>query len=140
MRKLARDATIADIVSHLDQPEDYVRGVLMSMTACNKKHRKAYVSIGTAGGGKFPHYRVGPMTHMDHLMNGGSTADYFTVFNGRNHDRMEDWGHDELKAGHWSVGQMTYREVLDLLNKITEGGPDILELIAKEKSRNAKGT
>jgi len=59
---LSPSATIADIVQGLDDPVEYVRGVLGNLMACQKQTEgdPVQVRIGVKGRGKWPHYRVEP--------------------------------------------------------------------------------
>ena len=50
--QLRPDATIADVVQTLLEPEEYVRVVLGNMHACRQRHKNALVRIGITGQGK----------------------------------------------------------------------------------------
>ena len=115
--KLAANATIADIITKLDNPVEYVRSVLGNMLDCNKEHGEAFVRIGTTGRGIVPHYRVEPKLNIDVFENDDLWAAHFVAFHGRNHKRL-DWGLRELRVENWSRGNMSYKEVQNLLGTL----------------------
>ena len=53
--RIADDATIADVVATLEEPEPYVRGVLENLYECKREWGAATVRIGITGEGKIPH-------------------------------------------------------------------------------------
>lgn len=55
---LASDATIADVVPTLQNPEEYLRVVLQNMFDCNQKHSRVLVRIGITGTGQVPYHKV----------------------------------------------------------------------------------
>src|SRR5947209_5489022 len=55
---IAPDATIANVMSSLSQPEDYLCRVLQTIHEMRKAHGEVTVRIGITGQGKMPHYRV----------------------------------------------------------------------------------
>jgi hypothetical protein len=116
--KLPAETTIGDVVSSLDDPIAYVRGVLENMTACRRKHGSATVSIGLMGTGKAPHYRVAPQNFILDVVEGKDLSAYFVAHHGRSHQEMTDWGSDELRVTHWSRGSMTYEQVQGLLGEL----------------------
>jgi hypothetical protein len=56
--ELAPDATIADIMSSLSQPENYLIAVLRTFYGMKKTQGQVSVRIGVTGQGKMPHYRI----------------------------------------------------------------------------------
>jgi len=58
MPNLSADATIADIMSSLATPEDYLRRVIGTFYQMQKAHGNVTVRIGVTGQGKMPHYRI----------------------------------------------------------------------------------
>lgn len=132
MRKnVPKDATIADVLSELDQPEDYVRQVFGNMTPIFRQHGAAVVRIGTTGTGFSPHYRIDPgdgfnaataKFGLDGSEPDADANDYFeahfVAFDGRNHQQRGEWGSGTLMEQNWSEGRMTYDEVKALLGKI----------------------
>jgi hypothetical protein len=101
MPRLSPDATIADIMSSLAQPEDYLRRVIGTMIKMKKVHGEVIVRIGVTGKGKMPHFRIDdptgkPIQAFDYL--GEPFTEYRAV---------------DTKA--WSTQTMTYDAVRSLL-------------------------
>ena len=115
--RLADDAIIADIITNLDNPAEYVRGVFGNMLDCKKKYGTAFVRIGTTGRGIVPHYRVEPEFNIEMFVNDELFAAHFVAFHGRNHKRL-DWGFGELRGEHWSDRKMSYDQVQNLLGSL----------------------
>ena len=77
------DASIIDVVHTLDDPVEYVRGVVGSFFAYHFDAEKAVVRIGTSGKGIIPNYCIEQC--------GDSTSTIFErrhCFHGRNHKEM----------------------------------------------------
>jgi hypothetical protein len=82
---IANDATISDVVSDLNAPTAYVRGVLEHMWECKQQHGAASVRIGVTGKGRAPHYRI-------EYPKSPSAASVFAVYHGSSHKAMDDLG------------------------------------------------
>lgn len=109
--------TIADLVGFLDDPVEYVRGVLTNMTAVKKQHGSAVVRVGTTGRGVAPHYRVEPdLPDIEQILE-QDLSPYFIAFHGRNHEKL-GWDHKQLQNDSWCMGHMTYSEVQTLLGSL----------------------
>jgi hypothetical protein len=120
--KLPEDAMIADITASLDNPADYVRGVLGNMVEYRKEHGSAVARIGITGRGIAPHYRIEPISEsnqfIDDILTGGDDLEkHFVAFHGRNHKRL-DWSSQELRGSHWSRGRMDFEGVQRLLGEL----------------------
>ena len=117
-RKLPEAATVKDILSSLQDSEEYVRGVLGNMISFKRTHAEPVVRIGTTGRGIVPHYRIEPA---------GSTGspgdrfqefiDHMVAFSGRNHRAMA-WDALDVRDEHWSTGAMTYDEIIGLIGEL----------------------
>ena len=61
--KISSDATIEGVINTLDNPKEYVRGVLGNMHRAKKELRSGdvRVRIGTTGRGISPHYLIEDM-------------------------------------------------------------------------------
>jgi hypothetical protein len=105
---IPNDATIHDVMPTLNNPENYVRGVLSRLHECKQARGNASVRIGTTGQGLIPYYRV---VYID----GAGKEQIFGAYYGDNHAAF-----DTFKAPNstWSTGSMTYDEVQQLLGKI----------------------
>lgn len=112
MPKIAPDATIADILSTLDKPEEYLRGIVGNLNECQRTYGDAWVRIGITGRGIVPHYRV----EMPAEAAGTPVPWPWKVFNGRNHKTLVD--EDLLRDEHWSKRSMTLEETRKLLGEI----------------------
>jgi len=117
--KLPDDATVAEVLPTLRNPEDYLRGMLENMMLCKREHGGASVRIGTTGLGITPHYRVEPdKDYLDVVLkDGGDISPYFVAYHGSNHKRL-DWGFDELQTSNWSAKLMTLNEIQVLLGNL----------------------
>jgi hypothetical protein len=117
MSKLSHKATIADIISTLNKPVEYVRGVFGNMVDCKKEHGNAFVRIGKTGRGISPHYRVEPELSPYAIDDAFDPIVEFTAFDGRNHKKL-DWEWPEVRGHHWSSETMSYEEVQNLLGSL----------------------
>ncbi len=102
---IANDATISDVVSDLNAPTAYVRGVLEHMWECKRQHGAAPVRIGVTGKGRAPHYRI-------EYPKNPSAASVFAVYRGLSHKEMDDLG--------------KLPEITDLLDLLDDDGPSKL--------------
>jgi hypothetical protein len=116
------DATIADVLSTLEKPEEYVRGVLKNLYACASREGNATVCICITGGGTTPHYRI---DFSPELPSGEQLHGTFGAFDGTNHKPITSI--EETTAGerenvplaeHWSTRSMTINDVRSLLRQI----------------------
>jgi hypothetical protein len=115
-------ATIADVLSTLEKPEEYVRGVLENLYACASREGNATVRICVTGGGTAPHYRI---DFSPDLPSGEELHDSFGAFDGTNHKPItsieETTAARETNiplAEHWSTRSMTINDVWYLLGRI----------------------
>ncbi len=103
--QLEPDATIADLVTTLQEPEEYVRVVLGNMHACKQKHKDAIVRIGITGQGRMPFHKI------TYVENGSEKL--FGAFDGRN-----AFTDVQIHTDTWSSKSMTYLEVQNLLGSL----------------------
>ncbi|KAA3448614.1 hypothetical protein C7I87_20905 [Mesorhizobium sp. SARCC-RB16n] len=130
---LSPDATIADIVTKLDDPKEYLRAVFSNMHECTKKFGSARVYIGLSGEGKRPHYRIEPdrnrtvqisdAAFRDAILGRGkpNRADredleymtsFTTAYNGSSHKTLKTEG--GIGRNNWSNRSMTVEEIQEL--------------------------
>lgn len=138
---LPSNSTIRDLTRRttLTHPESYVRRVLGNMHTCRKEHGSALVRIGVTGEGRQPHYWISPerpdrdegsaidIEDIDRFLDlarsqewANNQSHFFLVYDGRNHERIEDWGFWEVRPEHWSRRQLTLEEVAALLGEIRQ--------------------
>jgi len=116
---LSPDATLADVISTLDQPEEYVRCVLGNMHACKKEQDgDVAVTIGITGEGKVPFYRVDFVTEIEIKNRAFNMNGSFPMYNGRSHKRMDEVPRAVMQDEHWSKRSMNYKEVQGLLGQL----------------------
>jgi hypothetical protein len=116
---LSPDATLADVVSTLEQPEEYVRCVLSNMHACKKEQDgDVAVTIGITGGGKVPFYRVDTVREITINNKTVNMPGSFPMYNGRSHRRMDEVTRAVMQGEHWSKRSMNYEEVRGLLGQL----------------------
>src|ERR1700733_8502472 len=103
---ISPDATIADVMPTLSNPDGYVSGVLGRLHECKVAHGNAAVRIGTTGRGLIPYYRV--------VFSNSSTGleEIFGAFYGDNHAAFKTY---ESPSQTWSSASMSYDEVERLL-------------------------
>jgi hypothetical protein len=114
---LSHKATIADIVSTLESPVKYVRGVFGNMIDFRKEHGDAFVRIGTTGRGIYPHYRVEAELSPYQIDDEWDPVKNFTAFNGKNHKKL-DWEWPIVRGHNWSAETMNCDEVQQLLGSL----------------------
>jgi hypothetical protein len=114
--RLTTDATIAEIVDKLGDPEEYVRCVLGNMLDCEKRYGNASVRIGTTGHGIAPHYRVEP-TKFDDIDQAIDSIKDLVAFHGRSHKQL-DWTLFQLQNLHWSTRAMSRHDIQTLLSDL----------------------
>ncbi|WP_375453676.1 hypothetical protein [uncultured Methylobacterium sp.] len=123
-RHLPPDATIADVLSGLEDGEAYLRAVLATMRMCQKHYGDAFVRIGVTAKGGPPSYRIDrpdPGTTP-----GGAespeTRALFGAYGGRSHDRFTAINTAETR---WSSRALGMAEMLALHDRFRRprGGP-----------------
>jgi hypothetical protein len=112
---LSLDATIADLVPLLGDPEKYIRRALWNLHQCTKENSGAVLTIGVTGKGIYPHYKIG--TVGDHLGLGITYNSPSKVFNGSTHKEMDQFTRDQIHAEHWSTQSL---DLSDLRNVLAE--------------------
>jgi hypothetical protein len=103
---LPKDATIADVLETLSNPEEYVRVVLGHLSACRREHSNASVRIGITGTGQEPSHMV-----VYHDANGDEVT--LCAFGGR-----LPFTEVSLHVDTWSTVAMTFEHVQKLLGEI----------------------
>ena len=126
--KISSDATIEGVINTLDNPKEYVRGVLENMHRAKKELRSGdvRVRIGTTGRGISPHYLIEDMPCLtnedwDDIMNPPPASDegdddekYYFAYHGKNHGLL-DLESMQLRGLNWSSKFTTFDEVKNLL-------------------------
>ncbi|WP_262272221.1 hypothetical protein [Microvirga yunnanensis] len=102
---IPQDATIADVLRLLGDPEEYVRQVLSTFYTM-KKQGEVVVRIGTTGTGLRPSYRIDM----------ASTGEPISAFDGQTHRAFTDV--KSIDTENWSSCSMNFVEVRDLLGQI----------------------
>ncbi len=105
-KPLKKDATLNDVVDTLLQPEDHVRRVLSTLSACRMAHGNASVRIGITGQGKIPAHKV---VYAD---DSGKEV----MFGAYDQDRP--FTDVAIHEDTWSTKTMTFTEVQALLGQM----------------------
>jgi hypothetical protein len=99
-------ATIRDVQSTLEKPEEYVRVVLEHLMGCKRQHGSARVRIGITGMGKVPYHKI--------VYDGEDGAErLFGAYDGQ-HRFPEVAPHDHA----WSSVHMTVEDVRGILGEL----------------------
>ena len=120
------DARIIDVVHSLDDPIEYVRGVVGSFFLYGFDKQKAVVRVGISGKGIIPNYcieqygarRFTTLTTLQAADTEVSVATDIKLrhcFHGRNHKEILD---DSFKGEKWSLASMSFTEVQTLLGHL----------------------
>ena len=119
---LAFDATIADIVDKLREPEEYVRRALGNFHDVLMQEPTAKIKIGVTGNGAYPNYKIDRLTPPpdDDPVRKALFPDGIMrserVFNGRTHRLLVD--PEKVRRENWSLRSMTFNELQTLLGQI----------------------
>lgn len=107
-RQLPADATATSIVDSLDEPEEYIRGMLANLHEANKIEKASRVTIGVTGKGIVPNYKIDAPVD---LFGGGKLLIHMPklVFNGRTHKQMFDPA--QVQGENWSTQSNTIEEL-----------------------------
>ncbi|MGA2054401.1 MAG: hypothetical protein ABSG88_03770 [Bradyrhizobium sp.] len=100
-----RDARIENVVQTLDDPEDYLRGIIGSFVSNRFSRDEAVVRIGTSGKGITPNYSI-EQGWIDKPLGIGH-FERRMVFHGRSHKEILA---DDFKGESWG-GAMTYIDI-----------------------------
>lgn len=128
-RTISEDATIADIVSKLDNPRDYVREVWQNMMRVSARHGSVVVRIGITGIGRRPNYQIDAADRTDALLHKlmldetdaklakrlDAKIDAYHVFSGENHIEQTTWDRASI---NWSTRHMALDDVKALLDRL----------------------
>lgn len=104
---LSHDAIIADVVSSLENAEEYVRRVLTTLVTVRREQGEVVVRIGIRGKGVLPNYRID---------RAGESGQSINAFDGTTHKPFTDVR--SIDTSNWSTRSMTYDEVRGLLGSI----------------------
>lgn len=104
---LPKDATLRDVVTLLDKPENFVRQVVGVMHKAAKECGEVVMRLGITGTGHAPNYRI------EH----GEDGTPIMAIDGANHKAWAD-GESFSAAPNWSTAVMTKEEVANLLGEI----------------------
>jgi hypothetical protein len=105
------DATIADVIPLLGDPEEYVRQVLSTLYTM-KKQGDVVMRIGTTGTGLRPSYRIDM----------ASSGKPISAFDGQTHRPFTDIKTVDTQS--WSSRSMSFGEVQQLLGQIRSSSKD----------------
>jgi hypothetical protein len=122
-RIMEADARITDVVHTLDDPVEYLRGIVGSFFAYPFDKKEAVVRIGISGKGMIPNYCIEQYcaSISDRLEVGSAALEISTnielrhCFHGRNHKEILD---DSFIGGNWSSASMKLAEVQTLLGQL----------------------
>lgn len=113
-KPLPSDATIADVLPHLDDGEAYIRAVLVTMRMCQKHHGDAWVRIGVSPKGRAPSYRIDrpdvPSAPTDSAAREEGRA-VFGAYGGTSHERFTQINTAETR---WSSRALGMADMLKL--------------------------
>jgi hypothetical protein len=124
-----RHTSLEAVISSLNDPEEYFRGVLANMYKFKDKHGTAFVRMGATGKGKAPHYRIEPVREdvsleralqqiiADPAAFEGEDAKNYIAFHGSSHKRLA-WGSGELQEWNWCRDVLSIEGVKKLLGKV----------------------
>ena len=112
------------------------------MHDCRREHGSALVRIGITGEGRQPHYWISAerpdrgggvaidLDDIDRILDPAgrqeiaeSRSRFFLVYDGRNHERIEDWDFWKVLPQNWSTRQSTLDEIGALLGEISRFRP-----------------
>jgi hypothetical protein len=94
------NARICDVVHTLDDPIEYVRGVVGSFFEYQFDQSTSVVRIGISGTGIVPNYSIETPRNPNHARTGEPAVSKRHVFNGRNHREILD---DCPSGESWSL-------------------------------------
>jgi len=117
---MERDARVTDVVHTLDDPIEYVRGIVESFITYQFDKKEAVVKIGVSGKGIIPNYCI--EEYGDHTSIKAESGPLISTniklrncFHGRNHKEILD---DSFIGGDWSSASMKFAEVQTLLGQL----------------------
>jgi hypothetical protein len=113
-KRLPSNATLADVVRDLAEPEEYLRRLLGNMRFCQKHHGDAFVRIGVAGKSGGGTRGLAPSYRVDYPAAEGALA-VFNGFGGSSHSAFTPTNTLET---HWSRDHLTIREVQALYDGV----------------------
>jgi len=120
--KVARNATIRDVLGTLSNPVEYVRGVFQNLHEMRRENRRVVVRIGSQGYGSAPHYRVDEQTQREKLFSPGEVEPAYiplAAFRGSGHKPLVATGDEDiLRDEHWSTASSSYEELRELLGEV----------------------
>lgn len=118
------DATIADVLPGLEDPEGYLRQVLVTMRMCQKHYGDAWVRIGVTGKATAPSYRVDRPDASSAPAEAGTTEPgtaIFGAYGGRSHDRFTKVNTAETRWSSRSMGMAEMLALHDSLRRPKDG-------------------
>ena len=113
-KHLPSNATLADVIGDLAEPEEYLRRLLGNMRFCQKHHGDAFVRIGVAGKSGGGTVGLAPSYRVDYPAAEGALA-VFNGFGGSSHSAFTPTNTLET---NWSRDHLTIREVQALYNDV----------------------
>jgi hypothetical protein len=117
------DARITDVIHTLDDPVDFVRGIVGTFFAYPFDKKVAVVRIGVSGKGIIPNYCIEQYCEpISNTLEVGAAALEISTnielrhcFHGRNHKEILD---DSFIGENWSSASMNLAEVQTLLGQL----------------------
>ena len=113
-KHLPSNATLADVVGDLAEPEEYLRRLLGNMRFCQKHHGDAFVRIGVLGKSGRGTKGLAPSYRVDYPAAEGTHA-VFNGFGGISHSAFTPTNTLET---NWSRDHLTIREVQALYDDV----------------------
>lgn len=111
-----KSITIHDVLGHLNDPEDFLRGIVGSFVESSFNKDSARVRIGTSGTGRYPHYCIEEgqqeITVTPNIRVMGFEKRF--VYDCRNHRRILE---DEFIGSSWGAPS-SFAEVQELLGRV----------------------
>jgi hypothetical protein len=114
--QLPKDATATGITDMLDDPEEYIRGMMANLHEALKIEKESQATIGVTGTGKVPHYKIDVPEHGEFL----EMSHSILVFNGRTHERIYD--PSQVHPRSWSGRSNTLDELKEKLGELRSKG------------------
>lgn len=117
--RLPEDATAITISDTVDNPEEYIRGMLANLHESIKIEKDSQVTIGVTGQGKVPNYKIDVPNFTIKLfeqLDPVTIHKPIRVFSGRTHKQIYD--PSQVQHENWSRKSTTLEELKQKLGDI----------------------
>lgn len=115
--QIPADSKVSDIVRTLDDPIEYVRGIIGNFVGEQYNRATDVVRIGVAGIGFAPNYKIESPSTFD-LRGEPRVVWEARIYHGRNHKEIEAFTNNDTRDEHWSTQTMTYDELTALIGEL----------------------